>query len=312
MKIQVLMSTYNGALYLPTQLESIISQTVQEKILLIRDDGSTDATTEILEKYSQKYHWISYYSGCNIGVQKSFFDLMARSDMDADYVAFADQDDEWMPRKLEHAINCLEQLEYETGKGIPLLYCGAQNIVDENLNSIKSSISRTVKKPSFGNALVQNICTGCTAVGNHSLIELLKNHLPVIPEAVIMHDWWMYLTASCFGKVYYDQVAYIKYRQHGRNTFGAQTSHWGLFCYRLNELKKPRGQIYRQLEAFIRTYDSQLDTVPYYKRIFEIKKLLKSEYKIIDRILIFIDRTYYRQKLTDDLVFRVIVLLGKL
>ena len=100
--IQVLMSTYNGEKYICEQIDSIIAQDCGYKgianvKLLIRDDGSSDKTREILESYASKYpEIIRWYHGGNKGVIKSFFDLLENSDDEADYYAFADQDDNWM------------------------------------------------------------------------------------------------------------------------------------------------------------------------------------------------------------------------
>ena len=312
MNIQILMSTYNGAPYLETQLNSILAQEIPAMYLLIRDDGSTDNTTEILETYHQKYPWISYYKGNNIGVQKSFFDLISHSDAKADFIAFADQDDEWMPEKLSRAIHCLSQMEKESGKQTPLLYCGAQQLVDSNLKPIPNNVSRIVRKPSFGNALVQNICTGCTTVGNQSLLTLIRNYSPSNIDDIIMHDWWLYLTASCFGKVYYDSNAYIRYRQHGKNTFGAQTSQWGLLQYRLKELLKPRGEIYRQGKMFLETFHKDLLNKSHKQSFEMLEKLLLSEKGFKNRISVIVDTRFFRQKKQDDIIFRGIVLIGKL
>ena len=327
MKIQILMSTYNGEKYIKEQLDSIISQTGVDKTLLIRDDGSSDQTVKIIKDYQKMYPWISYYKGINIGVQNSFFNLIARANSDFDYTAFADQDDMWLPGKLERAVMVLTQLEQQYGENLPILYCGAQILTDEKLRPIHATVSRTVCRPSFGNALVQNICTGCTAVGNKALIEMLKQYPPVKSEWVIMHDWWLYLTASCFGNVYYDQTAYIKYRQHGQNAFGAKLNHRELFRYRIKELFKPRGEIFQQAEAFMLTYESELaDTATIFayqkqnmhadqeirKNCQEIKKFLNARDSFGGRLSVAVDRTYFRQKYSDDLIFRGIILLGKL
>ena len=105
------MSTYNGEKYLREQIDSILNQDYPEISLLIRDDGSTDGTVDILKEYAQKYRDIDYYVGENLGVQNSFFDLMKRADKRAYYYAFADQDDVWLPGKIKRAIELLEREE---------------------------------------------------------------------------------------------------------------------------------------------------------------------------------------------------------
>ena len=64
-KVVIIMSTYNGAKYLREQLDSIVNQTEQDKFILIRDDGSTDETLNILEEY-QKKGLLKWYKGKNL------------------------------------------------------------------------------------------------------------------------------------------------------------------------------------------------------------------------------------------------------
>lgn len=307
MKIQILMSTYNGARYIRTQLDSIVQQTIRKKALLIRDDGSTDNTIDIIREYQIKYPWIEVYQGQNVGVQKSFFELIEKSDSTVDYIVFADQDDEWLPEKLERAVQKIEeQSDKKTVR--PLLYCGSQIMVDEQLRVLDVSVSRIIKKATFGNALVQNICTGCTAVMNQSLASLIRANIPANIDAIVMHDWWLYLVASCFGDVYYDDIPYIRYRQHGKNAHGAILNKRKLFQYRIGQLLKPRGEIYHQVEEFKRTYSDQMSI----SEIRLIQTLLSSKNSFVGRFKVVMNKEYFRQKISDDVVFRAIVLLGKL
>ena len=108
------MSTYNGEKYIKTQLDSILAQDYEEIDLLIRDDGSTDSTREILSAYAKKYSSITWYSGKNIGVQKSFFDLILKANLERDYYAFADQDDKWLPGKISRAVSILKEKSVRT------------------------------------------------------------------------------------------------------------------------------------------------------------------------------------------------------
>ncbi|MDO4296135.1 MAG: glycosyltransferase family 2 protein [bacterium] len=309
-KVQILMSTYNGTAYIRTQLESIVRLTGVEQTLLIRDDGSTDGTQEILNEYAEKYPWIHWFQGENIGVQKSFFELIQKADIEDTsiaYFSFADQDDEWLPEKLHHAILKIQEKERTAPTPvIPVLYCSDKYIVDEKLEPISVTVSRPVRKISFGNALVQNICTGCTAVINRELLRLIREHIPQNLDAVIMHDWWLYLTASCFGEVIYDTTPYIRYRQHGKNTSGAMLSKKGLFKYRMRQLLRPRGEIYRQVKIF----NSSFSVPEKEKRL--LYELLKAENSIVQRIRIIFTNKIYRQKLDDNFVLKGIILLGKL
>ncbi|MBE5970999.1 MAG: glycosyltransferase family 2 protein [Lachnoclostridium sp.] len=310
MNVQILMSTYNGARYLRAQLDSIVQQSVIPGSLIIRDDGSTDDTVKIIKEYQRNYPWISYYQGANVGVQRSFFDLIENYDRTADYIAFADQDDHWLPEKLERAVTCLNKTCPRNN--VPLLYCSSQKMVGENLEPLEIVVSRIVRKATFGNALVQNICTGCTAVMNRELIELIRTHKPANVGAIVMHDWWFYLTASCFGKVYYDEESYIYYRQHQNNVHGAILSKRALLKYRVSQLMKPRGEIYRQAKEFEACFGVMMNTSKMTSERFLITKLLQAEKKIGKRIRVILDPRYFRQKRVDDIVFRGIVLIGKL
>ena len=302
------MSTYNGSRYIRTQLDSIIAQNIVNKELLIRDDGSTDDTVAIIEEYQRKYSWIRYYKEKNIGVQKSFFDLLKQADSNADYIAFADQDDEWLPDKLKRAVEILENRDHQ----IPLLYCSNKIITDENLQPIDVTVASPVKKTSFGNALVQNICTGCTAVINQSMVRMLQKNMPQDIDNIIMHDWWLYLTATCFGEVCYDQNSYIRYRQHGSNTSGAMLNRKNLFCYRVKQIFRPRGEIYRQNEEFLMTFKWKLKEIKYFEKYRMLIQIMETERSMYKRISVVCDRRYFRQKCEDDIIFRGILIIGKL
>ena len=302
------MSTYNGSRYIRTQLDSIIAQNIVNKELLIRDDGSTDDTVAIIEEYQRKYSWIRYYKEKNIGVQKSFFDLLKQADSNADYIAFADQDDEWLPDKLKRAVEILENRDHQ----IPLLYCSNKIITDENLQPIDVTVASPVKKTSFGNALVQNICTGCTAVINQSMVRMLQKNMPQDIDNIIMHDWWLYLTATCFGEVCYDQNSYIRYRQHGSNTSGAMLNRKNLFCYRVKQIFRPRGEIYRQNEEFLRVFKWKLKEIKYFEKYRMLIQIMETERSMYKRMSVICDRRYFRQKCEDDIIFRGILIIGKL
>lgn len=303
-KVQILMSTYNGSKYLRVQLDSIIHQSYSELDLLIRDDGSTDGTQEILEEYALKYNWIHWYQGENIGVQKSFFHLIQNADLSASYFSFADQDDKWMVDKIARAVTIIQKLEQSNQKAV--LYCSDKCIVDEQLNPIDVTVSRPVRKITFGNALVQDMCTGCTAVMNRELLEMIRTHMPQNIDSIIMHDWWFYLAGTCFGTVYYDKIPYIWYRQHGKNTSGAMLNRKSLLKYRITQLLKPRGEIYRQVLEFERSFHISTQQ----QKLIEKIKQSKCSFK--GKLLLALDFSIFRQKRTDDFIYRCITIIGKL
>lgn len=209
-KVQVLMSTYNGEKYLKEQIESILNQENVEISLLIRDDGSTDKTLAMLEDITKENKNVHYYTSQNIGAARSFMDLVNQSN-EADYYAFADQDDVWKPKKL---ISAIEKLESDID--IPSLYISAVEVVDEELNTIE--IKKVSGEHCFEGEMAKNFATGCTMVFNKKLCDIIKMYNPIY---LIMHDSW--ITRVCYaigGNVIIDQEPYIKYRQHANNVVG--------------------------------------------------------------------------------------------
>lgn len=216
--ITILMSTYNGEKYLREQLDSIFAQKGVEIHVCVRDDGSTDGTSAIIKEYIQNNPGkIELIEGRNIGWRKSFFELIHYASLhyaDCDYFAFSDQDDIWLCDKLISAINALRALP--TG---PALY-------HSNLYYYRNGVNygKTIKKeiiPSIKKCLVRNYATGCTMVFNKELLQLCAGKIPAITVA---HDYWMYQVAMLCGKVYYDDNAYILYRQHENNQIGCKSS----------------------------------------------------------------------------------------
>lgn len=166
--VQVVMSTYNGEKYLKEQIDSILSQEGVYVRLYIRDDGSSDRTTDILASY-QEHENVKIEKGNNLGFAKSFLTALDECD-EADYYAFSDQDDVWEKDKLSTAIEILE----EESQSTPLLYCSALQRVDENLNPlhVQSYHGLRINLPSM---LTRGRLAGCTFVFNNTLRNLVKN-----------------------------------------------------------------------------------------------------------------------------------------
>lgn len=214
MKVCVLLSTYNGAEYLEEQLDSILAQTGVEVDILVRDDGSTDSTKEILQRYQDRGA-LNVIWGENIGWRDSFMELVYNAPA-SDYYAFCDQDDIWLPEKLNVAVDALENKKREAD--IPLLYgsnlfCYRDGKIEGTLN-----LNANFTKQS---SLLRALTCGCTLVYNKALFDLLRQNRPKYVEA---HDSWVFMVAMYLGGVIYDPNAYILYRQHGSNQIGANLS----------------------------------------------------------------------------------------
>lgn len=307
-KLNILMSTYNGERYLCEQLDSIFAQNCEESgiaefKLLIRDDGSSDRTLDILEKYKKKYpDKLEWYQGKNKGVIKSFFELMERADKDVDYYALSDQDDYWLPNKMRHAVL---KLETSNNQNIPLLYCCRPTLTDEKLRPLSSNIEMPKMRPDFGNALIENIVTGCTAVFNKKLHKMI---IKEFPKFTTLHDRWLYLTASCFGKVYYDEESYIYYRQHGDNVVGKNTKRLAEVKYRIDKMKKDSHGSSRQALEFRRIFKDELKEVG--KKNALIKCFIKGRKSIKLRYRLVVSGVLYRQRKMDNRIFKVLILLN--
>jgi glycosyltransferase involved in cell wall biosynthesis len=212
----VLMSTYNGERYLERQIETILNQEECRIILLVRDDGSSDKTLDILKKYQEQGR-LSYYSGKNVGPTNSFLDLLDNAP-EADYYAFSDQDDIWLPDKMSRAIKKLKETKLKGQKG---LYFSNLTPVDEKEDIIKEFLLPEVLPIDYYTLMIRcGWMFGCTEVFTKELKEFVKKQYR--PQKIVMHDLWMGLLASTYGTIVYDSTSKILYRQHQNNVVGAQ------------------------------------------------------------------------------------------
>ena len=213
--MNLLLATYNGVRYLHKQLQSVESQTLPVAGITVRDDGSTDGSEVLVQKWAEDRPNVRWLQGPRLGAAKSFLALLDGCEDEYDYFAFADQDDVWLPDKIERAVFCLSR----KGADEPAMYCSRVEYVDESLRHV--AYSKIPKKVGFANALVENVAIGCTVVLNRSARSLIRRG---VPKQVLMHDWWCYLVISAFGKVVFDERPSMKYRQHASNAIGGTSS----------------------------------------------------------------------------------------
>lgn len=223
--VDILLATYNGAKYLEAQLDSILAQTHQNFRLLVSDDGSTDATPEILERCQERFGGrlvMLPHPARGQGVVRNFENLMVTSLRDglANWMAFADQDDVWLPQKIERSLREMLRME-ETANGSPCLVHSDLTVVDADLKVISPSFARYQRMDPHQctpvSLLSVNQVTGCTMVVNRTLLQLA---LP-LPREAIMHDWWCALLSGSGCRMFLD-TPLILYRQHGANQLGAR------------------------------------------------------------------------------------------
>ena len=226
-KVVILLSTYNGEKYLREQIDSILNQSYQNFELVVRDDGSKDSTVEIVKEYMEKSDKeITLMVGKNLGFIKSFFELLKHSD--ADYFSFADQDDIWLPNKIELAVNSLEKLDDTK----PNMSFSNVDYYDTEMNFMGKGDSEN-KKPSFLNSLYECINQGMTMVINKTARDyIIKN----IPEKCFFHDWWTYMICTAFGNVVQDDVVTVKYRRAKTNATVEGQGKITLLMWRIKKL----------------------------------------------------------------------------
>ena len=222
-QVDILLGTYNGALYIQEQIESILNQSYTNWKLIIRDDGSNDTTKEILQTYEEKYPdkiTIQNDNDNNLGTALNFSKLLETSN--APYLMFCDQDDIWLANKIELTLKKMLNME-RSAPLTPILIHTDLKVVNSDLNIISDSYwSFQGIDPEYctlNRLLVQNTITGCTVMINRELADLAYP----IPAEAIMHDWWLGLVAASFGKIGTINEGTVMYRQHSGNDIGASS-----------------------------------------------------------------------------------------
>ena len=213
--VLVLMSTYQGEAYLREQLDSILAQRGVEVSLLVRDDGSKDATCRILQDYAGKYPRIRYYIGENVGFIRSFSDLMKKAlaeDRQPDFYALADQDDIWYPEKLYTACQALQSKDATK----PLLFSSNSMKVDSSGHELGLFHEGPCPDYRRGNVLVYGTEQGCSMTFNKKALELYAAHEP----GMTYHDRWLYFICYYLGDVAYEHQPLFNYRIHDGNALG--------------------------------------------------------------------------------------------
>lgn len=223
-KIAILMATYNGGQFIKEQIDSIFAQTNKDWNLYIRDDGSSDLTIEIINGYCQKYSNITLLKDSlgSLGCRDQFLHLM--NVVDADYYMFCDQDDMWVPDKIEKSLNLIKRVEAQNpGKavlvGSDCYMCGP------NLEVINPSCwdHLRINPREFltkNGIYVYPFVTGASMIFNRKACKTI----PPIPEGCPknrpMYDWWLLIHVFKTGVVDLLEEPTRYYRQHTNNVSG--------------------------------------------------------------------------------------------
>lgn len=246
--VNILLSTYNSTAYLCEQLDSIVSQTYTDWCVLIRDDGSINDTLKIINKYVHKYSGkiiLIEADKKNIGPCQSYSRLLEVST--ANHIMFADQDDIWIPTKLELCMQKMHEMEKQYDTSFPLLVHTDLKVVDQNLKILQDSFMSYQNISGYrdrtNQLLLQNSITGCTVLMNKALKDIA---IP-IPDRACMHDWWLALVASLFGKIGFIDIATVYYRQHAENCLGAQKSDAAYLISKLKNFRESKHALHKAI-----------------------------------------------------------------
>lgn len=266
--VEILLATYQGCEWLDVQLATIFAQTHKNWRLLVRDDGSTDGTKEIIvswrDRFPEKIEFLDEGTPKNLGLTGNFSALMAAST--SEYVMFADQDDVWYSDKITKAVTAIISLKNQHNDDLPLLIHTDARMVNANLCEIHPSALRyrgfmSTRKRRIGNLCLENSVQGCTIIANRALI---RRSIP-IPEAGLHVDWWLALVATAFGFIEIFPEISMDWRRHGANT-SELSSITETFRNAVNPLKL-RKNFYQKLktnrsiiQSFLERFGDQLTT----------------------------------------------------
>lgn len=247
----ICMATYNGREFLKEQIDSFFSQTCKNWQLLIRDDGSSDGTLDVIGEYTDKYHEkikLVSDSITHLGASLNFGKLLEH--VDSKYIMFSDQDDIWLPEKIEITLNAMKAAE-EQYPDIPVLVHTDLKVVDSNLGVISDSMWRYQRLfpdvcDNINKLQAHNVVTGCTVTINRKARDVC---LP-IPQEAVMYDWWLALCVAKYGEIVSLSDQTILYRQHASNEIGA---------------KKFR----------------RINILNFFRKLFSIKSLIFTQYRMV-------------------------------
>lgn len=237
--VEILLATYRGERFIGEQLDSLLEQTHTSLKIVIRDDGSTDRTMDIVRQYRDRFPGIINIDGegGRLGARQSFLRLLENST--ADYLMFCDQDDVWEKDKVEKSLREVKEMEATHGTDTPCLVFTDLEVVDRDLGRISESFWQHQKlEPSIASnwkkLVAQNVVTGCTMLFN----KAVKNFYAQYVDLPLFHDHLIAIVCAQFGQIRWIVDRTMKYRQHGGNVAGALRFDSSYVIRKLGDLKK--------------------------------------------------------------------------
>lgn len=265
-KVTVLLASYNGSQFIEQQIDSVLASTGVDVSLIVRDDRSTDDTAKKVRAYGERVTFIERdEADPQYGHLANFSALCdyALKHTHSDFYAFCDQDDVWLPEKLEVMVEAAKPKTGDASAPV-LVHCDLE-VVDARLNPLATSYWRYQGLPNpaaqrMNKLMYQNVVTGCASLFNRALLECATP----VPGSAVVHDYWFGLVAEAIGQVIFIDRPLIKYRQHGANSIGSvafeeQRSYFKKFLYQM--LWRFPGNLaasQRQVDALLQRFGTQL------------------------------------------------------
>lgn len=283
--VHIVLATYNGEKFLRQQLDSIVAQDYENWQVEICDDGSTDSTKNIVKEYVEKDSRFSLHENeHNLGYVMNFLEGIRRSH--GDYIMLCDQDDIWYPNKISLTLNRAieaESLLSSPEKQPVLVFGDAMNFESDSgkdMGRFHEMSHFDTKKVDTAHLFMENKCIGCTILVN----KAVRSYLEEMPEEIRVHDWWLALICSHFGKICYVDEPLLRYRQHGGNMIGGN-SYSSYVKKRISQLKQQRQTL--------------RDTVAQGKRFFELfqEKMTKEQKEVAEHFALLYNRNWFMRKI---------------
>jgi len=304
-RIIVLLSSYNGEKYIEAQLDSILGQKTDARVdIIVRDDGSTDGTLGILRRYEEEHDNITVIEGSNVGFVRSFFTLMKEAP-EADYYALSDQDDKWLPDKLQCAVTALKRAERKF-PGMPLLYGSSSYLVRSDMKPLGET-QKLIRRMTVYNTLIQNIMRGHTQVFNAGLRKIICG-MDIAYDKLYAHDQFLLNIAMIRGRVIFENHSYTLYRQSGDGVLGYGIGPLQWLRKRMERFQKGDGRKIALQMRYIADLERE-HMKPEVRR--ELCRFLECRKNVLSRIGYIVRTRLYRQKRTESFLFRLAYIAGK-
>lgn len=203
MRISVAMAAYNGEKYIKEQCESILQQMHEEDELIVSVNQSSDNTETILLQMKEQDNRISVFNCSEQGVIANFENAIRNCNNEV--IFLADQDDVWMPDKIDVMLKYFGQYD--------CVVCDAE-IVDQFLDPVAASYFKIRKSgPGIAKNIWKNTYMGCCMAFKRSML----NKILPFPRNIPMHDSWIGLICEVYGQTAFIDRKLIKYRRHDTN-----------------------------------------------------------------------------------------------